>query len=173
MNVVGYISIYASTNYGATLILVAAISIRDGFIPYDASPTGWVSTKYSSYGIFVATIILTLFMTNVSSGTLAKLNTAYIYLQFAIVLATIIALAAATPSSFKNSASFVFSDFENTGFWINNGWTFMLCFLTSNLASGTSAIFSLTSAQYTALPGGPLSSPYLYSPSTPTQMLRK
>ncbi|KAM0150640.1 hypothetical protein ACHAPF_008142 [Botrytis cinerea] len=54
----------------------------------------------------------------------------YIFLQFAMLFALIVALAAGTPSELKNSASFVFADFQNTGFWTNNGWAFMLSFLT-------------------------------------------
>jgi amino acid permease len=109
MNVLGYISIYASTIYAATLILGATVSIGSGQV--------FVPNQYHNYGMFAATIILTFFMTCVSSLTLSRLNLSYIYLQFAMLLALIIALAAGTPSELKNSASFVFGDFENTGFW--------------------------------------------------------
>jgi amino acid transporter len=122
MNVLGYISIYASTIYAATLILGATCSIgSDGF---------YVATKYQNYGMFVATTLLTFGMTCVSSRLLNKLNMAYIFVQLAMLLALIISLAAATPSELKNTASFVFADFENTGFWTNNGWAFMMSFLT-------------------------------------------
>ncbi|KAH8685832.1 amino acid permease-domain-containing protein [Tricladium varicosporioides] len=121
MNTLGYISIYASTIYAATLILGAAISIGN---------PEFVASKYHNYGIFAATIFLTFGMTCVSSAVLNKLNFCYIFVQLFMLLATIIALAAATPSEYKNTASFVFSDFQNTGFWTSNGWAFMLCFLT-------------------------------------------
>lgn len=111
MNVLGYISIYASTIYGATLILGAACSI--------GQDQTWTSTKYSNYGMFVATTLLTFGMTCVSSNVLAKLNHSYIWLQFAVCLALIISLAAATPKSEMNTASFVFKDFQNTGAWTN------------------------------------------------------
>lgn len=111
MNVVGYISIYASTIYGATLILGATASI--------GSDGAFAATKYENYGMFAATILLTFVMTCVPSKLLSQLNTFYIFFQFAMVLATIISLAAATPSGYKNSASYVFSNFENTGFWPN------------------------------------------------------
>ncbi|KAF4633009.1 hypothetical protein G7Y89_g5115 [Cudoniella acicularis] len=121
MNVLGYISIYASTIYAATLILGATVSIGN---------PNFVATQYQNYGIFVATIFLTFAMTCVSSSTLNKLNFTYIILQFTMLLALIIALAAGTPSELKNTASFVFGDFQNMGFWTNNGWAFMLSFLT-------------------------------------------
>lgn len=122
MNVLGYISIYASTIYAATLILGAIASIGSDGV--------FVASKYHNYGMFVASSILTFCMTCVSSNLLNKLNIFYIGVQFAMLLAVIVALAAGTPSEYKNSASFVFTDFENTGFWTNNGWAFMLSFLT-------------------------------------------
>jgi amino acid transporter len=122
MNVLGYISIYASTIYAATLILGATCSI--------GSDSVFVATKYENYGMFAATTFLTFGMTCVSSNLLSKLNLCYIILQFTMLLALIITLAAGTPSELKNSASFVFSDFTNTGFWTNNGWAFMMSFLT-------------------------------------------
>ncbi|KAM3089472.1 hypothetical protein ACMFMG_001064 [Clarireedia jacksonii] len=122
MNVLGYISIYASTIYAATLILGAICSI--------GTEGAFEATKYQNYGIFAATTFLTFGMTCVPSQTLSRLNFAYIFLQFFMLLALIIALAAGTPSELKNSASFVFADFQNTGFWSNNGWAFMLSFLT-------------------------------------------
>lgn len=121
MNVLGYISIYASTIYAATLVLGAAISIGH---------ETFVANKYHNYGMFAATTLLTFGMTCVSTATLNKLNMCYIFVQFAILLALIIALAAGTPKELKNSSHFVFADFENTGFWPNNGWAFMLSFLT-------------------------------------------
>lgn len=122
MNVLGYISIYASTIYAATLILGAMASIgSDGvFEP----------TKYMNYGMFAATIVLTFGMTVVPTKVLSRLNTIYIGFQLIMVLVVIIALAAGTPSEFKNDASFVFGDFVNTGFWPDNGWAFMLSLLT-------------------------------------------
>jgi len=122
MNVLGYISIYASTIYAATLILGATCSI--------GSDRTFVATKYQNYGMFVATTLLTFGMTCVPTGLLNKLNMSYIFIQFAMLLALIIALAASAPPELKNSATFVFTDFSNTGFWTNNGWAFMMSFLT-------------------------------------------
>ena len=118
----GYVTIYSSTIYAATLILGATCSI--------GSDGSYVATKYENYGMFAATTLLTFAMTCVSSKLLNKLNFCYIIVQFAMLLAVIIALAAGTPKELKNSASFVFADFVNTGFWTNNGWAFMMSFLT-------------------------------------------
>ncbi|KAJ6259373.1 hypothetical protein Dda_6274 [Drechslerella dactyloides] len=121
MNVLGYISIFASTIYGATLILVAEIII--------GSDGSWQPTKYINYGLYAGTTILCFGMTCVPSATLSKLNNSYIWLQLAMALAVIVALPAATQKENINTASFVFSEFQNTGFWPNNGWAFMLALL--------------------------------------------
>lgn len=111
MNVLGYISIYASTIYAATLILGATISINtDG---------AFVASKYQNYGMFAATTFLTFGMTCVPSKVMSRLNFCYIIVQFAMLLALIVSLAAATPKKLKNDASFVFTDLQNTGFWTN------------------------------------------------------
>jgi amino acid transporter len=39
-------------------------------------------------------------------------------------------MAIATPSEYRNSAKFVFVDFQNTGHWTNNGWAWCLGLLT-------------------------------------------
>ncbi|KAF3924063.1 hypothetical protein ABW21_db0208424 [Orbilia brochopaga] len=122
MNVLGYISIFASTIYGATLLLVAEIMI--------ATNGNWQTTKYINYGLYAATTTLCFGMTCVPSATLSKLNHGYIWLQLSVALAVIIALPAATPRSRINTASFVFVEFQNTGFWSNGGWAFMLALLT-------------------------------------------
>ncbi|KAH8592740.1 amino acid permease-domain-containing protein [Bisporella sp. PMI_857] len=122
MNVLGYISIYASTIYAATLILGATCSI--------GTDMEYVPNKYHNYGMFAATTFLTFLMTCVTTETLHKLNMSYIFIQLAMLLSFIIAFAAGTPSELKNSSSFVFSEFQNTGFWKNDGWAFMMCFLT-------------------------------------------
>jgi hypothetical protein len=111
MNVLGYISIYASTIYAATLILGAIASIR--------SDQTWFATENMNYSMFAATIFLTFAMSSVSSLVLSRLNLFYIYLQFAMLLALIMALAAGTPAELKITGGFVFTDFLNTGFWPN------------------------------------------------------
>jgi hypothetical protein len=90
-----------------------------GAIASIGSDQTWFATGNMNYGMFAATIFLTLAMTSVSSLVLSRLNLFYIYLQFAMLLALIIALAAATPAELKNTGSFVFHDFFNTGFWPN------------------------------------------------------
>lgn len=123
MNVLGYISIYASTIYAATLILGATINI--------GTEGAFVASKYHNYGMFAATTFLTFGMTCVPSKTMSRLNFSYIFVQFAMLLALIISLAAATPKELKNSASFVFVDLQNTGYWTNKYGSHLLSKISS------------------------------------------
>ncbi|KAK6332281.1 GABA-specific high-affinity permease [Orbilia brochopaga] len=122
MNVLGYISIFASTIYGATLLLAAEIII--------ITNGTWQTTKDINYGLYTATTALCFGITCVPSATLARLNHVYIWLQLAVAVAVIVALPAASLKSRINSATFVFTEFQNTGFWTNDGWAFMLALLT-------------------------------------------
>jgi hypothetical protein len=72
MNVLGYISIYASTIYAATLILSA--------ICYISSNGIFVATKYENRGMFATTTFLTFGMTCVPTTLLNRLNMSYIFI---------------------------------------------------------------------------------------------
>ncbi|POS88071.1 hypothetical protein EPUL_000559 [Erysiphe pulchra] len=122
MNTLGYISIYASTIYAATLILGATMSI--------STNGSYTPTKYHTFGIFLATILLTFVMTCVRTSILNKLNLLYLYLQIGMLIALIFTLSIFTDSKLKNTPSFVFLEFQNTGAWSNNFWAFMMSFLT-------------------------------------------
>ncbi|RKF79408.1 putative amino-acid permease C11D3.08c [Golovinomyces cichoracearum] len=122
MNTLGYISIYASTIYAATLVLGATCSI--------ATDGSYVPSKYHNYAIFLVTILITYGMTCVRTAVLNRLNLFYLFLQLGMLTAFILSLAIVTPPELKNTASFVFLEFENTGSWTNNGWAFMMAFLT-------------------------------------------
>lgn len=83
----------------------------------------YVPNKYHDYGVYVGFCIITSALTSFSSRHLAKLNNFYVFYQGSLCVALILAMAIATPSKYRNSAKFVFIDFQNTGYWTNNGWT--------------------------------------------------
>ncbi|CCU82386.1 unnamed protein product [Blumeria hordei] len=122
MNTLGYISIYASTIYGATLLLGAACSI--------SSDGTYFPTKFHNYGMFSSTVFLTFGMTCYPTAVLNKLNLFYIFVQLAMLVAFITTFLVVTPPELKNTPSFVFTDFQNTGTWTSNGWAVMMSFLT-------------------------------------------
>ncbi|CAF1338875.1 unnamed protein product, partial [Didymodactylos carnosus] len=118
MVILGYIAFYASTVYFTTTMFLAVISMG-----YDGA---YVPNKYHDYGVYVGFCILTCAMTALPSRILSRLNQFYVFYQAAVCLALILAMAIATPKSNRNSAKFVFVEFQNTGFWSNNVWAWFL-----------------------------------------------
>jgi len=122
MIILGYTTCYASTVYVTTTMFLATISMStDG---------SYIPNKYHDYGVYVVLCIITCVMTSFSSRILAKLNNFYVIYQGSLCVALIFTMAIATPSAYRNSAKFVFVDFQNTGYWTNNGWAWCLGFLT-------------------------------------------
>jgi amino acid transporter len=122
MMILGYITCYASTVYATATMFLATISIgTDG---------NYVPNKYHDYGVYVGFCILTCAMICFSTKILAKLNEFYVFYQGSLCVALILATVIATQSTYRNSASFVFINFQNTGHWTNNGWAWCLGLLT-------------------------------------------
>ncbi len=122
MIILGYIMTYASTVYATTTMFLAIISM--------GTSGTYVPNKYHDYAVYVVLCIITCAMTSFPSRILAKLNNFYVVYQGSLCLALIIAMSIATPSKYRNSAKFVFIDFQNTGNWTNNGWAWCLGLLT-------------------------------------------
>jgi amino acid transporter len=59
---------------------------------------------------------------------MGKLQSVAVFLNLALILGTIIALPAGTPSENRNSGAFIFSQLENLTTW-PQGWAFMLAWL--------------------------------------------
>ncbi|KAF7974533.1 hypothetical protein HWV62_12002 [Athelia sp. TMB] len=66
---------------------------------------------------------------------LARLQTVWIVLNIALILAVLIGLPATTPKEFMNSASYAFGNFDNASAW-PNGFAFILSFLAPLWAIG-------------------------------------
>ena len=122
MITLGYITCYASTVYATTTMFLATISMgTDG---------NYVPNKYHDYGVYVGFCIMTCAMICFSSKILSILNNFYVFYQGSLCLALILCTVIITPSTYRNSASFVFINFQNTGYWTNNGWAWCLGLLT-------------------------------------------
>ncbi|CAF3924510.1 unnamed protein product [Adineta steineri] len=122
MITLGYIAGYAGAVYASTIMFLAIISMStDG---------NYVPNKYHDYGVYVGFCIITSVMICFSSKILAKINEFYVFYQGLLCVALILAVVIATPSTYRNSAAFVFIDFQNTGDWKNNGWAWCLGFVT-------------------------------------------
>ncbi|KAG2360781.1 amino acid transporter [Suillus spraguei] len=111
----------ASIDWACALQITAAVSI--------ASNEVYVTTNGQVYGIFAALVISHAFLVSLGTQILARLQRLYILLNVCLSFVVIIAIPIATPSEFKNSASYALGDFTNF-----NGWPSGFAFILSLLA---------------------------------------
>lgn len=119
-NTMGNIASVASTDWGFAVQLLAAVSI--------GSNMTYVPTTAHIYGVYAAVLVCHGFVASMATRALARLQIVFIALNVLLCLAIVIALPAATPSEFKNPASYAFGGFENLYGW-PNGFAFILSFL--------------------------------------------
>ncbi|KAH9855702.1 APC amino acid permease [Lenzites betulinus] len=119
-NSIGLLSGVASIEWGCAVQLMAAVSVGSNEV--------FVPTTGQTFGVFAALLLFHAILSSLATSALARLQGLYVALNVLLCLAIIIALPAATPKEFKNSASDVFGDFSNFYGW-PNGWAFILSFL--------------------------------------------
>ncbi|KAJ4481031.1 amino acid/polyamine transporter I [Lentinula aciculospora] len=120
-NTIGAVSAVASIDWGCAVQIMAAANIgsTDGtFEP----------TSAQLYGTYAAIILTHTLVCCLGTTILARLQTIYVGLNVLLCLAVIIALPAATPAEFMNTASFALGDFSNLNGW-PNGYAFIMSFL--------------------------------------------
>ncbi|KAG2360779.1 amino acid/polyamine transporter I [Suillus spraguei] len=120
-NTIAPIAGLAAVDWTCALQITAAVSI--------ASNEVYVTTNGQVYGIFAALVISHAFLVSLGTQILARLQRLYILLNVCLSFVVIIALPIATPSEFKNSASYALGDFTNF-----NGWPSGFAFILSLLA---------------------------------------
>jgi len=120
-NTIGSIASIASIDWGCAVQIMAAASI--------GSPNqSFSATAGQTYGVYAAIIVSHAIICCLGTKVLARLQTVYVILNVLLCLAVIIALPAATPSEYRNSASYAFGNFDNLNGW-TNGYAFILSFL--------------------------------------------
>ncbi|KIJ18187.1 PF00324 AA_permease [Paxillus involutus ATCC 200175] len=119
-NTIGSIASVASIDWGCAIQIAAAASIGSGQV--------FVATEAQIFGIYVGVILSHAVICCLGTPVLARLQTVYVILNVCLCLAVIIALPAATPKEFKNSASFALGNFSNFNGW-TDGYAFILSFL--------------------------------------------
>ncbi|KAF9489100.1 APC amino acid permease [Pleurotus eryngii] len=141
-NTIGSIAALASIDWGCAVQILAAASIGtdESYSPSDAQ----------TLGVYAAVVLSHAVLCGLATPVLARLQTVYVVLnvvwvshQYTLVsqsfsinlipptrlcFAIIIALPIATPSEFKNTASYALGDFTNMNGW-PNGYAFILSFL--------------------------------------------
>jgi len=99
-------------------MLTSAVSIaQDG---------NWTATTGQIYCVFLGIHIVQGLLGSTITRILARMQNVFVIANFAIIIATFVALPAATPKDQRNSASFIFGDWENLNGWVN-GFAFILC----------------------------------------------
>ncbi|KAI0264622.1 APC amino acid permease [Gloeopeniophorella convolvens] len=113
----------AGIDWGCAQQLMAAASI--------GSDLTFTPTNAQTFGAFAAVVVVHGIVGSVAAKYIARLQTIYVVLNILLCLGIIIAVPAATPNEFKNSAKIVFTSpgFRNLSGW-PNGFAFILSFLT-------------------------------------------
>ncbi|KZT05219.1 APC amino acid permease [Laetiporus sulphureus 93-53] len=120
-NTIGSIASIASIDWGCAVQIMAAASI--GSEDQSFSPT-----EGQKFGVYALILLTHALICCFGTKILARLQTVYVVLNVLLCLAVIIALPAATPKEYMNSASFAFGDFSNFNGW-PSGFAFILSFL--------------------------------------------
>ncbi|KAJ6097842.1 hypothetical protein N7499_002216 [Penicillium canescens] len=121
-NTLGLVGGICSIDYGFANMLLSMVSIaRDG---------NWTATRPVIYGTYVATVAAHGFIAIFFGRAMPKIQSACIFLNIALVVATVIALpiGKAHNSPPVNSGSYVFGEVQNYTTW-PAGWAFMLAWL--------------------------------------------
>jgi len=119
-NTIGSIASIASIDWGCAVQIMAAATI--------GSDQSFSPTSAQTFGVYAAVVLSHAVICCLGTAVLARLQTVYVALNVLLCLAVIIALPAATPSEFKNTAAYAFGDFTNFSGW-PSGFAFILSLL--------------------------------------------
>ncbi|PPQ81026.1 hypothetical protein CVT25_014486 [Psilocybe cyanescens] len=127
-NTVGNIASVASVDWGCAVQIMAAASIGSGLT--------FQATTAQTFGVYCALLFAHGVICSLNPIIVARLQTPYIVLNILLCLGLIIGLPSATPDEFRNNAKYAFGSFDNISGW-NNGWAFILSFLSPLWAVGS------------------------------------
>ncbi|KAK4942920.1 polyamine transporter tpo5, partial [Elasticomyces elasticus] len=124
INLLGQIAGIASSEYGASTMLLAAVSMGSDFT--------YTPTTGTVIGVMAALTVLTGIVNSLSTFWMEKMTKTYVIFHVLVLVSCCIALLAmATPSNGtpKNSAAYVFTNVESTSGWAPTGFSFLFGFL--------------------------------------------
>ncbi|KAG9095817.1 GABA-specific high-affinity permease, partial [Ceratobasidium sp. 392] len=119
-NTLGSIACIASIDWGCAVQVMAAATIGSG--------GNYVATTGQTYAVYLAILFTHAIVCSLATEVLARLQTVYVVLNLVLFLGVLIALPAATPSEFMNSASYALGDFTNLSAY-PAGFAFFLSWL--------------------------------------------
>ncbi|KAJ7079557.1 amino acid/polyamine transporter I [Mycena belliarum] len=119
-NTIGSITGVASIDWAAAVQVMAAVNI--------GTNGDFEASSAQTFGVYAAILFTHTLVCCLGTTVLARLQTGYVILNVLLCVVVIIALPAATPAEFKNTASFALGDFKNFNGW-PDGYAFILSFL--------------------------------------------
>ncbi|KAF7307671.1 Gaba permease [Mycena kentingensis (nom. inval.)] len=119
-NTIGSITAVASIDWAAAIQVMAAVSI--------GSDGSFAPSSAQTFGVYVAIVSSHAFVCCLGTTVLARLQTIYVLLNVLLCIVVIIALPAATPAEFRNTATFALGNITNLNGW-PDGYAFILSFL--------------------------------------------
>jgi len=120
-NTIYLMAAVASVAWSIALQIAACVTIGSNFT--------WAPTTAQLFGMSTAVLIAQALVACFATRIMARLQSFVIAVNFALILAVIISLPAASPKEFKNDAKYALSGFDNINGW-PNGFAFCLSFLT-------------------------------------------
>ncbi|CUA75900.1 putative amino-acid permease PB24D3,02c [Schizosaccharomyces pombe 972h-] [Rhizoctonia solani] len=119
-NTLGSIACVASIDWGCAVQVTAAATIGSG--------GNFVATTGQTYGIYIAILFTHAVVCSLATEVLARFQSVYVVLNLILFFGVLIALPAATPTEFMNTASFALGDFTNLSTY-PAGFAFILSWL--------------------------------------------
>ncbi|CAE6413567.1 unnamed protein product [Rhizoctonia solani] len=119
-NTLGSVACIASIDWGCAVQVTAAATIGSG--------GNFVATTGQTYGIYLAILFTHAVVCSLATNVLARLQGVYVILNLILFFGVLIALPAATPTEFMNTASFALGNFTNLSTY-PAGFAFILSWL--------------------------------------------
>ncbi|THV53655.1 hypothetical protein BGAL_0045g00140 [Botrytis galanthina] len=119
LNLLGQVAGVASSQYGASQMLLAAVSIGKDF--------DYTINANTTVGVMVALMLLTGLVNSLSTYWMEKMTKSYVIFHVLVLVSCCIALLVKTPN--KHDATYVFTNVDSTSGWTPVGWSFLFGFL--------------------------------------------
>lgn len=118
MNLLGQVAGVASTEFGLSRMIWAAVNVR-----YDGA---YEVTDGKLVGLFVGLLVIHGLLNSIPTKYLAGITQSFVFINLGATFAIIIALLVCTDKNDRNTASYTFGEIYNQTGWSNNGFSFLL-----------------------------------------------
>ncbi|RAL64633.1 hypothetical protein DID88_001666 [Monilinia fructigena] len=119
LNLLGQVAGVASSQYGASQMLLAAVAIGKDF--------DYVITANTTVGVMAGLMVLTGLVNSLSTYWMEKMTKSYVIFHVLVLVSCCIALLVKTPN--KHDATYVFTDVQSSSGWTPIGFSFLFGFL--------------------------------------------